>query len=190
MCKPPIEFWRLIIGEGRKMNIARFEIENKKGFWSALLGVFASIVMAMGNDGLLGSIANFTSDWGDVEEAIVTLHSYNVNEVGGRAALQPKDDGFNELHDVLSNKVSWLKYNKPDYFLMNTPVTIGGSPRKVIHAIYNNRAKTIGDFYIVDGWLVQEKQKDYLYKGLILLIISFCVAASQYIKLPDWAEST
>ncbi|RBO81861.1 hypothetical protein [Marinomonas aquiplantarum] len=164
------------------MQIAGFEIENRRGFLSALFGLLASIVMAMGSDGLLGSISNLTSDWGDVKSAVHTLHSYDVNKVGGRAALKPSDEGFNEFQGVIANKVPWLKYNKPDYFLMNTPATIGGAPRKVVHAVFNNQAKAIGDFYIIDGWLVQEKQKDYLYKGLFLLFISFCIAVSQYIK--------
>ena len=158
------------------MRIIGFEIENKKGLWSALLGLFASIVMAMGSDGLLGGVANLTSDWGDVNAAVSTLHSYNVNEVGGRAILTQKDTGFNELREVLSTKVPWLKYNKPDYFLMNTPATIGGAPRKVVHAIFKQKGETISDFYIIDGWISQEKQKDYLYKGLFILFMSFCMA--------------
>lgn len=172
----------IVIPKGVVMYIAGFKIDNLKGFLSALFGVLASIVMAMGSDGLLGSIANFTSDWGEVSSAVQTLHSYNVNEVGSRTSLRPEHDGFSEFHNVLTNKVPWLKYNKPDYFLMNTAAAIGNSPRKVVHAIYNNQVKTIGDFYIIDGWLVQEKQKDYLYKGLFLLIISFVIAVSQYVR--------
>ena len=164
------------------MYIAGFKIENISGFLSAVLGVLASIVMAMGSEGLLGSIANFTSDWGEVNHAVCVLHSYDVSEVGAQATLHPTDDGFHEFYSVLSNKVPWLRYNRPDYFLMNTAATIGNAPSKIVHAIYGNQAKTIGDFYIVDGWLIQEKQKDYLYKGLFLLIISFGLAITQYIR--------
>ncbi|WP_432451862.1 hypothetical protein ACRRS0_12500 [Agarivorans sp. QJM3NY_29] len=168
------------------MEVAGFEIENKSGFWSALIGLIASLVMAMGNDGLLGGIADATSEWGDVKSAVVTLHSYDVNSVGDNSysVLRPSDEGFNKLSEVLSTKVPWLRYSKPDLIVMNTVATFGGSPKKVVHARAKGQSqvKAIADFYIVDDWITQSKSKDYLYKGLFLLIVSFGIGISQFVR--------
>lgn len=143
------------------MEIAGFEVENKAGFFSALLGVFASFVMAMRSDGLLGSVANVTSDWGNVNLAVEKLHSYNVNEVGGESMLTRNDTGFKEFDKVMKAKVPSLKSSRPDAYIMNTPATIGGAPTKVVHAVANRKANSIAEFYIIDSWIAQEKQKDY-----------------------------
>lgn len=164
------------------MKIAGFEIKNKAGFFSALLGVLATFTMAMGNDGLLGSVANATSSWGNVNVAVEKLHSYNVNQVGGHAILDRSDVGFQKLDEVLRSKVPWLKYSCPTAYIMNTPATIGGAPTKVVHAYINGKTQAVAEFYVVDSWIAQEKQKNYLYKGLMLLFISFCISISQFVK--------
>lgn len=164
------------------MEIAGFEIKNKEGFFSALLGVFASFVMAMGSDGLLGSLANVTSDWGNVNLAVEKLHAYNVNEVGGQSILARNDAGFKEFDEVMKAKVPSLKYSRPDAYIMNTPATIGGAPTKVVHTFANRQSNSIAEFYIIDSWIAQEKQKDYLYKGLFFLFLSFLISASQFVK--------
>ncbi|MBS9921710.1 hypothetical protein [Vibrio alginolyticus] len=164
------------------MEIMDYEIENKAGFFSAVLGLIASLVMAMGSIGWLGSIADVFSDWGDINHAVAKLHSYDVNNVGSKALLLPTDEGFDEFNELISMKTPWLKYRTPDAYLMNTPATFGGAPTKVVHVIYNNQAKSIAEFYIIENWISQEKQRDFLYKGLIILFASFLVSMSQFVK--------
>ena len=65
---------------------------------------------------------------------------------------------------------------------MNTPATIGGAPTKVVHAILNGEPRAISEFYVIESWISQEKQKEYLYKGLFILFISFAVASLQFVK--------
>lgn len=164
------------------MNIENISIKNRSGFISALLGVLASIVMAMGSDGLLGSIANATSDWGNVQEAVERLHSYDLDQVGESAFIQRGDPNFQEFSAIIESKVPWLKNSPPDAYLMNTPATMGGAPTKVVHAIIDRQSKAISEFYVIENWLSQEKQKDYLYKGLFILLLSFGVASLQFVR--------
>ncbi|GAJ72457.1 hypothetical protein JCM18904_3285 [Vibrio sp. JCM 18904] len=120
---------------------------------------------------------------GNVNSAVKQLHSYKLNQVGGQASIRRGEPNFEEFSAVIESKVPWLKYSTPDAYVMNTPATIGGAPTKVVHVFFNGQSRAISEFYVVESWISQEKQKDYLYKGLFILFISFGVASFQFVKL-------